>query len=119
MPAYSEFLASSLESQAWLETLAMNYRMDVPRLKDLLHDFLTDNVCRGFDDRGTTLRDFKSHFNNWLLVRLRVEKEQREKQSINGNRQGNGAAATAERRIAEAADLVRRRLERDDAQALR
>ena len=119
LPAYSEFLASSLESQAWLETLAMNYRMTVARLKDLLRDFLTDNVCRGFDDRGTTLRDFKSHFNNWLLVRLRVEKEQREKQQDYGNRQGNGAAATAERRIAEAADLVRRRLERDDAQALR
>ena len=119
LPVYEKFLASSLKSQAWLETLAMNYHMGVPILKGLLRDFLTDNICRGFDDRGKTLRDFRSHFNNWLLVRLRVEKEQQEKQSDNGNRQGNGAAATAEQRIAEAADLVRRRLERDDAQTLR
>ena len=116
LPTYEKFLASSLKSQAWLETLAMNYHMDVPRLKDLLHDFLTDNICRGFDDKGKTLRDFKSHFNNWLLIRLRVEKEQHEKQSDNGNRQGNGAAATFEQRRDEAADLVARILARNGAQ---
>ena len=104
LSSYRKFLASSLKSQAWLETLAMNYHMDVPRLKDLLQDFLTDNICRGFDDKGKTLRDFKSHFNNWLLVRLRVENEQ--KQKGNGGRQGNGAAATFEQRRDEAAELT-------------
>ena len=116
LSSYRKFLASSLKSQAWLETLAMNYHMDVPRLKDLLHDFLTDNICRGFDDRGKTLRDFKSHFNNWLLVRLRVEKEQQEKQRDNGNRQGNGAAATFEQRRNGAANLVSEILARNGAQ---
>ena len=119
LSSYRKFLASSLKSQAWLETLAMNYHMDVPRLKDLLYDFLTDNICRGFDDKGKTLRDFKSHFNNWLLVRLRVEKEQQEKQRDNGNRQGNGAAATFEQRRDEAADLVARILARNNTQAVR
>ena len=116
LPVYGKFLASSLKSQAWLETLAMNYHMGVPRLKDLLHDFLTDNICRGFDDRGKTLRDFKSHFNNWLLVRLRVEKEQQEKQQGNGNRQSNGAAATFEQRRNGAANLVSEILARNGAQ---
>ena len=116
LSSYRKFLASSLKSQAWLETLAMNYHMDVPRLKDLLHDFLTDNICRGFDDKGKTLRDFKSHFNNWLLVRLRVEKEQQEKQRDNGNRQGNGAAATFEQRRDGAANLVARILARNSTQ---
>ena len=119
LPTYEKLLASSLRSQEWLETLAMNYHMSVPILKGLLHDFLMDNICRGFDDKGKTLRDFKSHFNNWLLVRLRVEKEQHEKQSDNGNRQGNGAAATFEQRRDEAADLVARILARNNTQAVR
>ena len=116
LPTYEKLLASSLKSQAWLETLAMNYHMDVPRLKKLLHDFLTDNICRGFDDKGKTLRDFKSHFNNWLLVRLRVEKEQQEKQLSNGDRQGNGAAATFEQRRNGAENLMSEILARNGAQ---
>ena len=119
LPTYEKLLASSLRSQEWLETLAMNYHMGVPILKGLLHDFLMDNICRGFDDKGKTLRDFKSHFNNWLLVRLRVEKEQQEKQRDNGDRQGNGAAATFEQRRDEAADLVARILARNNTQAVR
>lgn len=113
LPVYGKFLKSTLKSQTWLETLAMNYHMGTERLKELLHEFVTDSECRGFDDTGKTLRDFKSHFNNWLLVRLRVENEQKRRE--NGDRQGNGAAATYEQRIAEAADLVRQRLARDDA----
>ena len=113
LPVYSKLLESSLESQQWLETLCMNYHMGTERLKELLHEFVTDSECRGVDDTGKTLRDFKSHFNNWLLVRLRVENDQ--KRRDNGDRQGNGAAATYEQRIAEAADLVRQRLARDDA----
>ena len=116
LPVYGKFLKSTLKSQTWLETLAMNYRMGTERLKELLQDFVTDCECRGVDDTGTTLRDFKSHFNNWLLVRLRVEKEQREKQSINGNRQGNGAAATFEQRRDGAANLVSEILGRNGAQ---
>ena len=116
LPTYEKLLASSLRSQEWLETLAMNYHMDVPRLKNLLHDFLTDNICRGFDDKGKTLRDFKSHFNNWLLVRLRVEKEQQEKQLSNGDRQGNGAAATFEQRRNGAENLMSEILARNGAQ---
>ena len=117
LTAYSKFLKSMLKSQTWLETLAMNYHMGTEQLKKLLNDFVTDCECRGFDDTGKTLRDFKNHFNNWLLVRLRVENEQ--KQKNNGDRQGNGAATTREQRIAEAAELVKQRLARDDAQALR
>ena len=117
LPVYGKFLKSTLKSQTWLETLAMNYRMGTERLKELLHEFVTDNECRGFDDTGKTLRDFKSHFNNWLLVRLRVENEQKRKG--NGDRQGNGAAATYEQRRDEAAEQVMRRLRQDDAQTLR
>lgn len=117
LPVYNKLLESSLKSKPWLETLCMNYRMGMERITSLLREFVTDSECRGFDDTGKTLRDFKSHFNNWLLVRLRVENEQ--KRRDNGDRQGNGAAATREQRITEAADLVRQRLARDDAQALR
>lgn len=110
---YRKFLESSLKSIPWLETLCMNYRMDMERITSLLREFVTDSECRGFDDTGKTLRDFKSHFNNWLLVRLRVENEQ--KQKNNGNRQGNGAAATYEQRRDEAANLVARILARNNA----
>ena len=116
LPVYGKFLKSTLKSQTWLETLAMNYRMGTERLKELLHEFVTDSECRGFDDTGKTLRDFKSHFNNWLLIRLRVEKEQQEKQRDNGNRQGNGAAATFEQRRNGAANLVSEILARNSAQ---
>lgn len=83
----------------------MNYHMGTEQLRKLLNDFVTDCECRGFDDTGKTLRDFKSHFNNWLLVRLRVENEQ--KQKANGYRQINGAATTKEQRRAEAEELMR------------
>ena len=104
MPVYNKLLESSLKSKPWLETLCMNYRMGMDRITSLLREFVTDSECRGFDDTGKTLRDFKSHFNNWLLVRLRVENEQ--KQKGNGGRQGNGAAATYGQRRDEAAELT-------------
>ena len=104
LPVYNKLLESSLKSKPWLETLCMNYRMGEERLAALLREFVTDSECRGFDDTGKTLRDFKSHFNNWLLVRLRVENEQ--KQKSNGGRQGNGAAATYGQRRDEAAELT-------------
>lgn len=106
LPVYNKLLESSLKSKPWLETLCMNYHMGMERLVALLREFVTDSECRGVDDTGKTLRDFKSHFNNWLLVRLRVEKEQQEKQQGNGNRQGNGAAATYGQRRDEAAELT-------------
>lgn len=104
MPVYNKLLESSLKSKPWLETLCMNYHMGMERLVALLREFVTDSECRGVDDTGKTLRDFKSHFNNWLLVRLRVENEQ--KQKGNGGRQGNGAAATYGQRRDEAAELT-------------
>lgn len=104
LSTYRKLLESSLKSKPWLETLCMNYRMDEGRLTALLREFVTDSECRGVDDTGKTLRDFKSHFNNWLLVRLRVENEQ--KQKGNGGRQGNGAAATYGQRRDEAAELT-------------
>lgn len=104
LPVYNKLLESSLKSKPWLETLCMNYHMGMERLVALLREFVTDSECRGVDDTGKTLRDFKSHFNNWLLVRLRVENEQ--KQKGNGGRQGNGAAATYGQRRDEAAELT-------------
>lgn len=109
LTCYHKFVSSMKKCKGWLETLAMNYKLPIHDLTGYLDEFERDCLCRGFDDTGKSLRDFKSHFNNWLLIRL-----QKTRQQGHGDRQSNGAAATKERRRAEAADLVARILARDD-----
>ena len=106
---YSKFVESMKKCKGWLEVLAMNYKLSIPSLIDFLDDFERDCMCRGIDDTGKTLKDFKSHFNNWLLIRLKNIKKQE-----NEHRQSNGAAATREQRQAEAAQLVAEILARDN-----
>lgn len=106
---YSKFVESMKKCKGWLEVLAMNYKLSIPSLIDFLDDFERDCMCRGIDDTGKTLKDFKSHFNNWLLIRLKNIKKQE-----NEHRQSNGAAATREQRQAEAVQLVAEILARDN-----
>lgn len=106
---YKKYIESSKMSQAWLERMGMNFHLTIPQVTSYMDLFMQDCLCRGVDDRGKKLQDFKQHFNNWLRIRI-----DRERQNNNGNRQSNGAAATREQRQAEAAQLVAEILARDN-----
>lgn len=110
LTVYPKYIKSLKKSKGWLETLAMNYHLTIESLKKYLDDFESDCMCRGFDDKNKTLRDCMSHFNNWLMIRMRLENERKD----NGNRQSNGAPTTKAARRNEAAGLVAKILARDN-----
>lgn len=92
-----------LHSPIWEEDMRRCYGLSTEELHSQCDQFMLDCRCYGYTH--TDADDFRRHFNNWLRgKRDRILKQ--EKQRDNGNRQGNGAAATAEQRRDEAVRLA-------------
>lgn len=67
----------------WREVMAMRFHISIQQLLLWLDEFFFDQACRGKPSHSN-LRDAKQHFNNWLLVKQRI---QQEKQNEHDNRQ--------------------------------
>lgn len=64
------------KEQIWLEALAMQHHLpSVAVVRARLPDFIRECVCQG-KTRHESLQSVKSHFSNWLRVRLAAEKRQ-------------------------------------------
>lgn len=68
----------------WCEVMAMRYHTSTDILRRWIDEFFVDQTCRG--TAPATLRDAKQHFNNWLLVKQRIEREEKKNE---GNKQRN------------------------------
>lgn len=75
----------------WCEVMAMRYHISSEVLRQKIDEFFIDQTCRGKLSHAD-LRDAKSHFNNWLLVQQRIEKEKQNgtanKERLQGQRRG-------------------------------
>jgi uncharacterized protein YihD (DUF1040 family) len=59
-----KFVENCLASEQWLETICMQKKITLAKIKILLIEFETHLVLSG--DQKKYLEDFKTHFNNWL-----------------------------------------------------
>ena len=62
-----------LNSNIWIEQIAMQKRENVKRIETLLNTFLNDLELQGEIDKGE--KEIKKHFINWLNIELKKPKE--------------------------------------------
>ena len=91
-----EFILSMKHSQDWLEAVCLKFHLSRSDIIKKIDEFNLDQICR--DHKHNSLSDVKRHFNDWLVIKINVEKKKRnEKQqnTLSTKRRGTEAAVTS------------------------
>lgn len=75
------FLRQMKGDKSWLEAMAMRYHLPVEGIQDEIENFALDVRCRGTGDEHKTGGEWKSHFNNWLLIKQEKERKMKNAES--------------------------------------
>ena len=80
-----KFIEELKNSQTWLELIAMRFSLkDVDEVRKWLDDFYLEIGCKGTEHQN--LNDIRSHFHDWLRIRLSNGKKENENAA---NRKGD------------------------------
>lgn len=77
-----DFMNELRVEQIWIESICMNNKLSLDEFDKKVNEFVAECKCNG-SEMALDIKEAKSHFQNWLRIRLNAEKK--EKQDANGN----------------------------------
>ena len=89
-----KFIDELKNSQTWLELIAMRFHLNgVDDVRKWLDDFSLEIGCKGTVHQN--LNDIRSHFHDWLRIRLSNEKKETDRQGSESKRRGSEVTASS------------------------
>lgn len=84
-----------LSSQEWMESVAMRFHLTIQQVEERLSGFAIDCRSRG-TEKHESIRDAQRHFNDWLRIQLKVQKDDANREKSDKRRPAKAVTSKTE-----------------------